>query len=207
MPPKGFAPYDNEDKKFFLAMLPGPRGANGLPESLRYWKQWVESTDSDPAQPVGLLCGPSGGGKSSFVRAGLLPHLDRKLVYPIYVEATRTGTEARLLTELRRITPSLTKEENLTLPDTFALFRDQRAVRPAAKLLIILDQFEQWLQAHLNDPEAELIQALRHCDGRGVQVLVLVRDDFWTATNGFFQALDIAADARGAITPSSSSST
>jgi eukaryotic-like serine/threonine-protein kinase len=192
LPPKGFAPYDIEDKNFFLAMLPGPRGANGLPESLRFWKQWVESTDSDPAQPVGLLCGPSGGGKSSFVRAGLLPRLDRKLVYPIYVEATRTGTEARLLTELRRSAPSLTNEKNLTLPDSLALLRDQRTVRPAAKLLIILDQFEQWLQAHLNDPEAELIQALRHCDGRGVQVLVLIRDDFWTATNGFFQALDVA---------------
>src|SRR5262249_36560200 len=54
-----------------------------------------------------------------------------------------------------------------------------------------LDQFEQWLHAHREAPDAELVQALRQCDGGRVQGLVLVRDDFWMAATRFMHDLDI----------------
>ena len=189
--PKGLQPFDVEDARFFLAMLPGPRGGDGLPETIRFWKKRIEASDEDLAFSVGLLYGPSGGGKSSFVRAGLLPQLDERLVHWVYIEATRSGIEGRLLAELRRVTPQLATEDALDLPNAMAILRGDRAVRPAGKVLVVFDQFEQWLQAHPHEPNAELIRALRHCDGRGLQALVLVRDDFWMAATRFFQALEV----------------
>ncbi len=187
--PKGLLAFDVEDARFFLALLPGPRRGDGLPESIRFWKDRIESVAGDKAFNVGLLYGPSGGGKSSFVKAGLLPNLDRSRVLTIYLEATPTGTEARLCAELRRVFPSLPDEPDLA--NLLAILRDDRRIRPAAKLLIVLDQFEQWLQAHAHEPDAPLVRALRQCDGGRVQTLVLVRDDFWMAVTRFLRAIEV----------------
>src|SRR5206468_1194227 len=59
------------------------------------------------------------------------------------------------------------------------------------KLLIVLDQFEQWLHAKRLEDNTELVQALRHCDGGRVQCVVMVRDDFWMAVTGFLSDLEI----------------
>ena len=58
-------------------LLPGPRDRDGLPESLRFWKTRIESSDADSTFRVGLIYGPSGCGKSSLVKAGLLPRLSK----------------------------------------------------------------------------------------------------------------------------------
>ena len=94
--PKGLRSFDQHDADFFLELLPGPRDRDGLPESLRFWKTRIESTDPDTTFRVGLIYGPSGCGKSSLVKAGLLPRLG-KHVLPVYIEATPEETEARLL--------------------------------------------------------------------------------------------------------------
>jgi formylglycine-generating enzyme required for sulfatase activity len=187
--PKGLLAFDVEDARFFLALLPGPRRADGLPESIRFWKDRIESLDGDKPFAVGLLYGPSGGGKSSFVKAGLLPNLDAGRICAVYLEATPTGTEARLLATLKRVAPALAGEANLA--DAIAILRDDGHCRPAPKLFIVIDQFEQWLQAHAHDPEAALVRALRQCDGRNVQTLVLVRDDFWMAVTRFLRAIEV----------------
>ena len=49
------------------------------------------------------------------------------------------------------------------------------------KVLLVLDQFEQWLHARRGEENTELVAALRQCDGEHVQAIVLVRDDFWMA--------------------------
>jgi hypothetical protein len=36
--PKGLRSFDAGDSDFFLDLLPGSRGRNGLPEPLRFWK-------------------------------------------------------------------------------------------------------------------------------------------------------------------------
>ena len=187
--PKGLGPFDVEDARFFLALLPGPRRGDGMPESVRFWKDRVEAAYGQKAFSVGVLYGPSGGGKSSFLRAGLLPNLDPGRARPIYIEATPSGTEARLLAELRREVPALPVDVNL--PGAVASLRDDTGIRPAAKLFLVLDQFEQWLQFHPENPDAELVRALRHCDGRHVQALLVVRDDFWMAATRFLQAVDV----------------
>jgi serine/threonine protein kinase len=186
--PKGLRSFDTADADFFLELLPGPRDRDGLPDSIRFWKQHIEERDPDKTFTVGLIYGPSGCGKSSLVKAGLLPRLAGH-VLPVYIEATADETETRLLKGLRKHCPDLPTD--LGLSDTLAALRRGRGLPAGQKVLVVLDQFEQWLHARKPEQHTELVQALRHCDGSRVQGLVLVRDDFWLAVSRFMRALEI----------------
>jgi serine/threonine protein kinase len=186
--PKGLRSFDAHDADFSLELLPGPRDRDGLPDSIRYWKTRIEETDSNNTFAVGLLYGPSGSGKSSLVKAGLLPRLAEP-VLTVYVEATATDTESRLLANLRKRCPALAADLGLT--DTLTALRRGQGFPPGKKLLIVLDQFEQWLHGRGPEENSQLVHALRQCDGSRVQALVLVRDDFWMAATRFMGELDI----------------
>ena len=186
--PKGLRSFDEHDADFFLELLPGPRDRDGLPDSIRFWKRKIEQIDPDLTFRVGLIYGPSGCGKSSLVKAGLLPRL-AKHVLPVYVEATPEETEARLLKGLRKACPELPR--GLGLVDSLANLRRGRILPPERKVLLVLDQFEQWLHAKRGEENTELVAALRHCDGEHVQAVVLVRDDFWLAASRFMRDLEI----------------
>ena len=58
-------------------------------------------------------------------------------------------------------------------------------------MLLVLDQFEQWLHAKRGEQNTELVAALRHCDGEHLQAIVMVRDDFWMAATRFMRGLEI----------------
>ncbi len=73
--PKGLRSFDAQDADFFLELLPGPRDREGQPDSIRFWKTRIETTDAASTFSVGLIYGPSGCGKSSLMKAGLLPRL------------------------------------------------------------------------------------------------------------------------------------
>jgi serine/threonine protein kinase/formylglycine-generating enzyme required for sulfatase activity len=186
--PKGLRAFDATDADFFLELLPGPRDRDGLPDAIRFWKTRIETADADSTFAVVLIYGPSGCGKSSLVKAGLLPRLATS-VATVYVEATGDDTEARLLRSLRRHVPDLPGQ--LGLIESLAALRQGRYLDPGQKLLLVLDQFEQWLHTRRNEENSELIQALRQCDGGRLQAIVLVRDDFWLAVSRFMQALEI----------------
>jgi serine/threonine protein kinase/formylglycine-generating enzyme required for sulfatase activity len=186
--PRGLRSFDAEDADFFLYLLPGPRDRSGLPESIRFWKTRLEETDPDKTFSVGLLYGPSGCGKSSLVKAGLLPRLAGH-VRPVYVEATPAETEVRLLRGLRKCGSDL--GDGLALPDAVAGLRRGQGLPAGQKIVLVLDQFEQWLHARREEPNPELVQALRQCDGQHVQCLVLIRDDFGMAATRFMRDLEI----------------
>ena len=191
--PKGLRSFDQHDADFFLELLPGPRDRDGLPESIRFWKRKIEQIDPDETFRVGLIYGPSGCGKSSLVKAGLLPRLG-KHVLPVYIEATAEETEARLLKGIRKACPELPR--GLGLVDSLANLRRGRILPPERKVLLVLDQFEQWLHARRGEENTELVAALRHCDGEHVQAIVLVRDDFWLAASRFMRDLEIRSARR-----------
>jgi serine/threonine protein kinase/formylglycine-generating enzyme required for sulfatase activity len=196
--PKGLRSFDEHDADFFLELLPGPRDRDGLPDSLRFWKTRIEETDTDKTFSVGLIYGPSGCGKSSLVKAGLLPRLSDN-VLAVYVEATAQETEIRLLNCLRKRCPSLA--DNLGLKATLAALRRGQGIAVNTKVLIVLDQFEQWLHTNPLTPslslgervqgEGDLVQALRQCDGGRVQCIVMVRDDFWLSVSRFLRELEV----------------
>jgi serine/threonine protein kinase/formylglycine-generating enzyme required for sulfatase activity len=186
--PKGLRSFDATDADFFLQLLPGPRDREGLPDSIRFWKSHIESGDGSSAIPVGLIYGPSGCGKSSLMKAGLLPLL-AKAVHVIYVESTPEDTEVHILRDLRRQLPGL--PDDLGLVETLAALRRGRFLGPGRKVLLVLDQFEQWLHADRHEEDPVLVQALRQCDGMRLQAIVMVRDDFWLAVSRFMQALEV----------------
>jgi len=188
--PKGLRSFDAGDADFFLELLPGARDRDGLPESIRFWKTKIETTDPDSTFSVGLIYGPSGCGKSSLVKAGLLPRL-AKSVTPVYIEATAEDTERRLLARLRRTDFQSVLPANLSLTESLAALRRGRFLQPGQKVLLVLDQFEQWLHAKRSQGNTELVQALRQCDGSRVQCIVMVRDDFWLAVSRFLSELEI----------------
>jgi serine/threonine protein kinase len=186
--PKGLRSFDEQDADFFLELLPGPRDREGLPESIRFWKSRVDESDPERTFPVGLIYGPSGCGKSSLVKAGLLPRL-AKTVTAVYVEATAEETETRLGKGLRRQVAEL--PAGLGLVETLTALRRGQFLRAGQKVLLVLDQFEQWLHARRGEENTELVEALRQCDGGRLQCVVLVRDDFWMAVTRFMTALEI----------------
>ena len=186
--PKGLRSFDEHDADFFLELLPGPRDRDRLPESIRFWKTRIETTDADKTFRIGLIYGPSGCGKSSLMKAGLLPRL-RKHVLTVYIEATPEETETRLLRALLKACPDLSPRMGLV--DSLTAIRQGRVLRSGQKVLLVLDQFEQWLHARRGEENTELVAALRHCDGEHVQAIVMVRDDFWLAVTRFMDELEI----------------
>ncbi len=187
--PKGLRAFDEHDADFFLELLPGPRDRGGLPESVRFWKARVEETGAGDTFAVGVLLGPSGGGKSSLVRAGLLPRLAPH-VHAVRVEAAPADTEARLLRALVRRCPDLATAENLE--SALLSLRRGTGLAPGEKVLLVIDQFERWLHGRGDLSDCGLVRALRQCDGIRLQCLLLARDDFCTAAGRFLHELDFA---------------
>ena len=182
--PKGLRSFDAADAEFFLQLLPGPRDRFGVPDGLRFWLSRIEPGAAEPF-PVGLLYGPSGCGKSSLVKAGLLPRLGSD-VHTIYLESTAQTTESRLLDTLCRFRRDLRGKSLVE-----AITELRRSTTRPEKLLIVVDQFEQWLHAWKEDATSDLLDALRQCDGEVVQALVMVRDDFWMAATRFFKEVEV----------------
>ncbi|MGE3804623.1 MAG: SUMF1/EgtB/PvdO family nonheme iron enzyme [Gemmataceae bacterium] len=185
--PRGLRSFEARDASSFQRLLPGARDRDGLPESVAFWKNRIEATGTLENFEVGVIYGPSGCGKSSLVKAGLLPRLGRGVV-PVYLECTPRSTEAHLL---KRLGQECGVSSTTSLVDAVAAIRRGQADAPGKKLLIVLDQFEQWLHSDHDRAEGELVQALRQCDGANVQCLILVRDDFWMLASRFMEQLDI----------------
>ena len=186
--PKGLRSFDAHDANFFLELLSGPRDRDGLPDSIRFWKIRIEELEASRTFAVGLIYGPSGCGKSSLVKAGLLPRISDNVI-AVYVEATARETETRLLNGLKRRFPALPPD--LGLKETLSALRQGQGLLDGQKVLIVLDQFEQWLHARKDEQNSELTQALRQCDGGRVQCIIMVRDDFWLAVSRFLRELEI----------------
>ena len=184
--PKGLRAFDQDDADFFLELLPGVRDRYHIPESIRFWKRKIETFEAHETFRVGVIYGPSGCGKTSLVRAGLLPLLDER-VHPVIFDATAKGTQDQLAERLARLCSNA--PERADLPETVGWIRRGRAIAPEHKLLIVIDQFEQWLQAC--EESDTLLNALRQCDGARVQCLLMVRDDFIMGIRRFMNDLDV----------------
>ena len=185
--PKGLRSFDEHDADFFLRLLPGPLDRNGVPESVRRWLTAIESTEPHDSFRVGLVYGPSGSGKSSLFRAGVLPRLARH-VCPVFVDAATDDTESRLMCRLRCKFSSL--PETISLVDAMATLRRCDLRGTCRKVLLVIDQFEQWLHGHRDMADTELVRALRQCDGHSVQCVVLTGMIFWMGITHFMQSLE-----------------
>ena len=191
--PKGLRSFDAQDADFFLDLLAGagPRRAARKHSFLEIPRRRDRSRTDVPRGPdlraVGLRKVVAGQGRPAaaacFFGDIRLHRGDRR-------PRQRVGRHrAPLAPRLARRCPKVATD--LDLPQTIAALRRGRGLPPGRKVLIVLDQFEQWLHSKQSYADAELVEALRHCDGERVQCIVMVRDDFWLAVNRFMEALEI----------------
>ncbi|MFM7836072.1 MAG: serine/threonine protein kinase, partial [Planctomycetaceae bacterium] len=132
-----------------------------------------------------------GCGKTSLMRAGILPRLSHK-IRAHYVEATAIDTEVRILKALRSTWPDLPQAD---LPELFRRMREQGQWLPLGhRLLVVIDQFEQWLHARHSFSQEQLTLALKQCGDSRVQVILMIREDFWPQAEQLFSELGIRLD-------------
>lgn len=181
---RGLRSFDQTDASFFLQMIPGPHGRGGLPESVGFWKSRLEERTSEQAASVAVIYGPSGCGKSSLIKAGVLPRLSQD-VHAIHVEASAVFTDERVLSQLR--------ETYRSIPDSASLSSAFGHIRMHSnhKCILIVDHFEQWLDQRRIDRNDELVRAFRQCDGKQLQAILIVREDYVAALSRFMSAIDV----------------
>ncbi|MCH5373192.1 MAG: ATP-binding protein, partial [Planctomycetes bacterium] len=161
-----------------------------MPESIEFWRRGIEAVPASAGFRVGLIHGPSGSGKSSLVRAGILPRLSKR-VLSVYVEAN-TDVERTLIEAMRQA--GVEVDDPASLTDLLAAVRCGRGLPCDARLLIVVDHFENWLRNHSEIQAAEFTTAMRQCDGVRVQCLLLVRDEFYTPAVRFLNELGVEPD-------------
>ena len=194
--PKGLRAFDEADADFFLELLPGAKDKNGLPLLIRDLKRQIEGAEPNQPFKVGVIYGPSGCGKSSLLHAGLLPLLTGHVLVAA-IQATPHDTELDLVTTLKnRFSGQI---EHLPLSGIVGALCRGEGLGKSQKLLIVLDQFEQWLHDKRQwlcargeeESEPELVRSLRQCDGERVQCILLIREDFWGSLDGFMDTIKV----------------
>ncbi|QDT08891.1 bifunctional serine/threonine-protein kinase/formylglycine-generating enzyme family protein [Planctomycetes bacterium K23_9] len=201
--PQGLRSFDQHDSAFFCELLPGVRDTYGFPQSVRFWKHRIEQLEADRGTEVCVLFGPSGCGKSSFVKAGLIPVLSKRIV-PIYIEASPSDTEQDVL---RKIAKHVAIPDDCTnLAETVRRLCDGTIVPKSAviastdaptegnslhRCVLFIDQFEQWLHQRDQRQQSDLISALETCDGQHVMAILMIRDDFWMSVSRLMNRIDI----------------
>lgn len=186
--PRGLLSFTAADADFYPTLLPGPFDRDGMPTSISFWLDRIANVDPSKAIPVGIIYGRSGCGKSSLIRAGVLPRLSRDTI-PVYADCTDVGTERRIIEAVD--VKCSDSAGDMDIMKRFVAIRESSRKKRNRKVLVILDQFEQWLHGRTDIAREQLTLALRQCDGVNLQVLLVVRDDFWLAVTQFLRAVEV----------------
>ncbi len=129
------------------------------------------------------LIGPSGVGKTSFVRAGLVPARpsDWRCVTAVPGRRPFASLARALVPELASDTEALQELVGFDDPDV-AVRLVGRWRRRHAGALVVVDQLEELFTLNPPDVQAAFAQLLRRlCDETDVHVLLSLRDDFFFA--------------------------
>jgi WD40 repeat protein len=150
-----------------------------------------------------LVVGASGAGKSSLLRAGLLPALADDAVpgsatWPSIV--LTPGTHP--LTELAARTASAARVAAVGLaerlradPGTYGAFARQAAGLPSARLVVVIDQFEE-LFTLCTDPAERAAFVVALASARSAVVVLAVRGDFFERCAEYPELADAVAAPR-----------
>jgi Novel STAND NTPase 1/TIR domain len=167
-----------------------------------------------------LVLGASGSGKSSLVRAGLLPKLRRDpdrwlIIDPFRPREDPTGELAVVLSRAfhrfgversqQSISEDLSRDSNAMGSLATALRR--ASPNPDATVLVTIDQFEELLGQGEDRPQSRFLQLLRNAlllPGESVIVFATLRSDFINQLQQSAPLLDVAYESLsvGSMSPS-----
>lgn len=177
-PYRGLRAFDEADASTFFGRS---RVVNELLDGFR--------TQDGPRRHAAVIAGASGSGKSSLVRAGLVPALRRGSVPGSgdwFITTTTPGDDpfAAVAEALARVgTTSAGELEPILRSDRRGLVRAARAaVGPGATVLLVLDQLEELFTIAPPAQSDALLDALSVAildPGGGVRVVATLRADFY----------------------------
>lgn len=182
-PYKGLAAFQPEDAALFF-------GRDELVGTL------VERLGRDRVLTVG---GPSGSGKSSAVRAGLVPAVAAGALpgserWPVALFTPRSDPNAELTYQLARLSRSTTHTEVVVpgplqgRPRDEARFLADEITDAFGGLLVVVDQFEELFTQNGRPDQEEFIATLGSITDpteSRVRLVIVVRADFYGAAAGF----------------------
>ncbi len=184
---RGLRAFRKDDAEFFSELLPGQLSSEGHPQQVQHWLNRIDGRDPDCEPRIGVIYGATGSGKSSLVNAALVPKL-AGIATPVLIQASEKKTEIDLASQLKKVFLDL--EAVSDLPEMTRRIRKRPLPHANQKVVIVIDQFEQWLQGRQIDSDQELVQALRQCDGHSIQCLLIVRDDYWVELSQFMRIVE-----------------
>ena len=133
-----------------------------------------------------ILSGESGAGKTSFLQAALLPHLENQGLRPVYVKLIDNPPLTTIKKSLQAHIEQDSPNDNQNLLE---LLRQatRNDVRP---LILIIDQFEQFFAHHKSKTSRHpFIQQMAEWHAQSnslpVKLLISIRDDFGSRMNEF----------------------
>jgi len=176
-------PFEAKDAALYLEVLTGVSDRYELPDILRFWKNWVETDTATADTRVGVLTGPRGSGKTSLLRAGLLPRLDPRVAV-VFITVPRNGN-VDMLAELRQRFPDVP-----ALPADEAMRWLAAQLAPGHKILLVFDSFQHWLLSHQST--ADLAPLLTMCDGLHIQTLLVAAAEALAPVGAWLDQLGIA---------------
>ena len=134
-----------------------------------------------------ILHGESGTGKTSLIRAGLLPRLSPESYVPVYVRALQEPARAIKEAMVRQLGVD---QRHLDLP--LAQFLDAETAHLSKTVVVILDQFEEFFLRlplevrRLFHQELGACVAAAHLD---VHFIIALRDDYFSSLAEFQEAI------------------
>lgn len=137
-PYRGLKPYEPKHSKLFFGRE-------------RVLKELVEQVSDTSKLPLTVIVGLSGSGKSSLVKAGLIPHLPQdkwKILAPVQPGKSpfKSVAEGVLLTLQKTATSdqiNVLSQKLQQTPQTLIEVVSANNNKPSAKLLLVIDQFEE----------------------------------------------------------------
>ena len=135
-----------------------------------------------------VLHGESGTGKTSLIRAGLMPRLSPEVFVPVYVRVLRDP-----LREIKReLLRQLGLQDESLLDKPLAEFLTVATERVSKTVIIVFDQFEEFFLRFDDEARRRVIAELAAClteTRLDVKFLIAIRSDYFALLAAFEEAI------------------
>lgn len=190
-PYQGLAPFGTDEAELFFGRT---RATRGLLDRL--------GSRLDEGGSVLVVSGASGVGKSSLLRAGLMPALAKGM---LSVAGSRSWPRLFMTptaTPLRTLAETWTAAYGGRAEEAYERFRDDPRQVPPDRLLLVVDQFEELFTLVGDERERQaFVRALHALAEAGAGVIIGLRADYWDRCAAYPQFAAAIQDGQVIVEP------